>query len=277
MVFGLIKPLLRGPFAALRQQIRGKASSLVGKLPIDYAKPRAVVLAVQIPTDTVLDTEGALLVSRMPGVWLRTQKCEFDAEVLTADTFERAAGNIGRAAAACLPASEISAVGLSCTSMSFVLGPDRVDEQLRGACPNAAATDMARAQAAALRALGVTRIALVTPYIQDLAERNAAMLESQGLTVVSHQTMGLTHDSMTDKVSKETIKQWAANTDCDEAEAVVIGCSAMRACEPGFIDELEAAHEKPVVTSTQAFMWSLLRTAGVEDQIDGYGTLFKAH
>ena len=94
-------------------------------------------------------------------------------KALTADTFERAAGNIRRAAAACLPASEISAVGLSCTSMSFVLGPDRIDEQLRGACPNAASTDMARAQAAALHALDVTRIALVTPYIEDLAEKNA--------------------------------------------------------------------------------------------------------
>ena len=73
-------PQLPRPSGALRQHIR-KASSLLGNLPIEYAKPRAVVLAVQIPTDTVLDTEGALLVSRMPGVWLRTQKCEFDAEV----------------------------------------------------------------------------------------------------------------------------------------------------------------------------------------------------
>lgn len=251
--------------------------SLVGNLPIEYSNPRAVLLAVQIPTDTVLDSEGALLVSRMPGVWLRTQKCEFDAEVLCADTFERAAGNIGRAAAMCLPSSEITAVGLSCTSMSFVLGPDRVDEQLTRACPNAKSTDMARAQAAALHALGVTRVALVTPYIQDLAERNAAMLSSTGVEVVSHKTMGLTHDSMTDKVSLETIRKWAEATDCDDAQAVVLGCSAMRSCPPDFIDELEARHGKPVVTSTQAFLWSLLRKAGVRDQISGYGQLFSAH
>ena len=34
---------------------------------------------------------------------------------------------------------------------------------------------------------------------------------------------------------------------------------------------------KPVVTSTQAFMWSMLRTAGVDDQIKGYGKLLSAH
>ena len=31
---------------------------------------------------------------------------------------------------------------------------------------------------------------------------------------------------------------------------------------------------KPVVTSTQAFMWSMLRMAGVSDRIGGYGSLF---
>ena len=64
---------------------------------------------------------------------------------------------------------------------------------------------------------------------------------------------------------------------CAEAEALVVGCSALRACGPGFIDELEAAVGKPVVTSTQAFLWRMLRLAGVDDRIDGYGTLFFKH
>ena len=51
----------------------------------------------------------------------------------------------------------------------------------------------------------------------------------------------------------------------------------MRACQPGFIDELEAVIGKPVVTSTQAFLRKLLRVAGIRDQISGYGTLFAKH
>lgn len=65
---------LRGSLGLLRAHRRA-FNSLVGALPIEYARPRAVVLAVQIPTDTVLDSEGALLVSRMPGVWLRKCGC----------------------------------------------------------------------------------------------------------------------------------------------------------------------------------------------------------
>lgn len=245
--------------------------------PIDYEHPRAVLLAVQIPTDTVLDSEGPALIAKIPGVWLRMQKLSFETEAITPDTYERAAQNIADAAAVPLPQSEITAIGLSCTSMSFVLGHEHVSKQLRSACPHAKTTDMATAQVAAITALGVKRVALVTPYIQELAVKNAAMLEKAGLTVVAHETMGLTHDSMTDKVSTATIKEWALAVDTEEAQALVIGCSALRACEPGFIDELEAVLGKPVVTSTQAFLWKLLRVAGISDQISGYGALFAKH
>ena len=75
-------------------------------------------------------------------------------------------------------------------------------------------------------------------------------------------------------VDARTIAAWARAVDCEEADAVVVGCSAFRAAESGFIDELEAELGKPVVTSTQAFMWSMLRMAGVRDRIGGYGALF---
>lgn len=249
------------------------------RLPIAVTKPRAVLLAVQVPTDTVLDSEGPLLVAKVPDVWLRLQKFEFETEAINADTFERAAKNIGRAAATPLPQSEITTVGLACTSMSFMLGPERVRAELTSGAGSGGAktTDMALAQVAALRALGAKGVALVTPYIADVAAKNVAMLTSAGFSVVSHETMGLTHDSMTDKVSTATIHEWALAVNCAAADVVVVGCSALRACGPGFIDELELALGKPVVTSTQAFLWRMLRVAGIDDQIDGYGTLFAKH
>jgi maleate cis-trans isomerase len=44
---------------------------------------------------------------------------------------------------------------------------------------------------------------------------------------------------------------------------------------PGFISELESRTGVAIVTSLQAFFWLMLREAGVADQIDGYGTLFR--
>ena len=55
---------------------------------------------------------------------------------------------------------------------------------------------------------------------------------------------------------------------------IVLGSSAFRVCVPGFIDRLEQRLSVPVVTSTQAFFWYMLNQVGVEDPIDGYGSLF---
>ena len=41
------------------------------------------------------------------------------------------------------------------------------------------------------------------------------------------------------------------------AKVVVIGCSGFRACQPDFLDALEQRLGKPVVTSTQAFLWHM--------------------
>ena len=43
------------------------------------------------------------------------------------------------------------------------------------------------------------------------------------------------------------------------------------------IDALEARIGKPVVTSTQAVLWHLLRLAGVETPIAGFGRLLREH
>ena len=259
------------------------SSGLPAALPLPTLPPvvrapksRAVLGIVQIPTDYVLEKEGAAIVELFPGVEMSLQKMAFADDAICADTYTQAADNIAAAAATFLPRERCTVLGVACTSLSFTLGPEHIDAQLLAANPAAATTDMFRAQAAALRALGVERVALVTPYIQELADANATALEAgQGsLRVVRRATMHLPRDEVTSQVDKETLRAWVEAVDCEEAEAVVVGCSAFRAAERGFIDELEAAIGKPVVTSTQAFIWNMLRLAGVEDRVAGYGALF---
>lgn len=279
------------PRAVFRQAAGRRPASSMGGMPpcvplaelpavTNNPEARAVLGIVQIPTDYVLEKEGASIVELFPGVEMSLQKMVFGDDSITADTYRRAADNITAAAATFLPAERCSVLGVACTSLSYTLGPAHIDNQLRAANPSAATTDMARAQMAALQALQVERVALVTPYIQELADANAAFLESgeqagaRAIHVVSRATMYLERDELTSQVDKQTLQAWVQAVDRDDVEAVVIGCSAFRAAERGFLDELEALIGKPVVTSTQAFMWSMLRTAGVEDQVSGYGALF---
>merc|ERR1719162_1641001 len=152
-------------------------------------------------------------------------------------------------------------MGLSCTSMSFTLGPDVVDQQLCQSNPNVKTTDMARAQIAAVKAIGAKKVALLTPYVEELSVANMRMLEREGIEVVGRATMGLHNDELTARVTFECISGWVDALVSDEADAVIIGCSAFRVCSPGCIDALEKRIQKPVITSTQAFMWSMVRAA----------------
>ena len=43
------------------------------------------------------------------------------------------------------------------------------------------------------------------------------------------------------------------------------------------VERIEAESGKPVITSTQATLWKLLRVAGVADRIKGYGQLLAEH
>ena len=91
----------------LRQAQRG-LSDLIPPLPlatmppvIDNPPARAVLGIIQIPTDYVMEKEGASIVELFPGVEMSLQKMVFANEGIDADTFQQAAENITAAAATC--------------------------------------------------------------------------------------------------------------------------------------------------------------------------------
>lgn len=236
-------------------------------------RPRATIGCVQLPTDLTLDEEGPALIARTPGVRLRMQKVELDGEALDLANYETARGRIERAAATLRPAGSLDVVGLACTSLAFALGRDHVQRELRAAQPGAQVTDMATALLVALEYVGARRPALLTPYVDELHERNLELLRESGREVVSHRNLGLVTDERISAVSRSALRELAHAVDDDRADALVIACSAFRACRPGFLDALEDELQKPVLSSQQVFLWHLLRLAGVDDTIGGYGSL----
>jgi len=237
--------------------------------------PRATLGCVQLPTDLTLDQEGPALVERVAGVRLRLQKLELDGERLDLANYESARGRIQRAAATLRPRGSLDAVGLACTSLAFSLGEQDVRAELSGAHPGAAVTDMATAMIAGLHALGASRAALLTPYLDELHARNLSLLERRGVEVVADRNLGLETDAEITSVSPHSLAELIQALDIRAAEVVVVGCSAFRACAPGYLDALEELLGKPVLTSQQAFLWHLLRIAGVSESVAGYGALLR--
>jgi maleate isomerase len=124
----------------------------------------------------------------------------------------------------------------------------------------------------ALRVLGVARLALVhPPWFEDaLNELGAAYFRNQGVKVVSSASADLPNDPSL--IEPEAVCEWTSRHVRDDADAVFIGGNGFRAA--GAIVPLETAIRRPVLTSNQVLLWSLLGQAGAESQITGYGQLF---
>jgi len=123
--------------------------------------------------------------------------------------------------------------------------------------------------AAALRHLGVSRVALGAPYSTEVTLQGKAHLEMHGFRVVGCDNLkGVTN------IYDETAERayaLARSVDCPDAEAVFLSGTGMPTLP--VLEMLERDLSKPVISSNLAMMWYALRLAGVGEKIAGYGRL----
>lgn len=126
---------------------------------------------------------------------------------------------------------------------------------------------------AALRMLETRRVLLVTPYIQQVHQREIDYLAANELTVVGGSCLGVDTNTEMARIAPAAItEQVRAAAVGVTADACFISCTAIRSA--GLIEDLEASLGMPVITSNQALAWHALRTLGVKRQVAGFGRLF---
>ena len=191
--------------------------------------------------------------------------------------------SIGKTLNTLQPKENISAVGLACTSMSFSLGTEKTNNMMSSILPKAHITNMASALNKALKTMGIKRITLLVPYIFQLSMLSHDYFTKLGYQIVSFKYLDLHHDVDIERLNPDFILDQVKEMEYQEEEnlepskrsqAIVLCCSAMRVTNEGFIDKMEKICNKPVLTSTQSFIWDLLRLSKVNDKILGYGELF---
>jgi maleate cis-trans isomerase len=169
--------------------------------------------------------------------------------------------------------SRPSVVALAHTASSYAAGfanePQLIARLSAAAgCP---ALTAARAIVDALAHLGVRRLALGTPYSEEISAQGRAYWEEAGMTVVRHRRLeGVVN------VYEETEARAAAlarDADAPDAQAVLLSGTGLPTV--GVLDALEQALGKPVLSSNQALLWSALETAGVREPIVGFGALLR--
>jgi maleate isomerase len=179
------------------------------------------------------------------------------------------------ATAALLPAAfGFDAVGYACTSGATMIGEAKVDQMIRDVHPHAKTSNPITACKAALSALGLRRIALVTPYPPEVTTEMQANLRDAGFDTVAVASFNQSDDFTVARISSASILNAATTIGArEDVEGVFVSCTSLRALE--VIEAAEAQIDKPVIASNQALAWHLMRLAGLSDRPADAGRLFK--
>jgi maleate isomerase len=183
--------------------------------------------------------------------------------------------DLAPAASTLLPDGSLDVVCYACTSGSLLIGEDRVCAELKRGAPYAEPTTLITGVLGALRAMNIRKVAVATPYLDEINQREADYMTNAGFEITNIQGLNIEKDSDMIRVRPDFIADYAAGVDTDDAEAMFISCGALRSID--IIDALEQRLGKPVITSNQAMAWDVLRRAGVTQPIEGYGRLLREY
>lgn len=162
---------------------------------------------------------------------------------------------------------------LAHTASSYALGWGREQplvDRIASLC-RAPALLAAQAVWTALRHLGVTRLALGTPYPESISRQGRAYWEAAGFQIVGYHRLAGVTDIYAE--SEERAAELARRADAPAAQAVLISGTGLPTV--GALERLERELGKPVVSSNQACLWRALRLAGVNEPVTGFGRLLR--
>jgi maleate isomerase len=183
-------------------------------------------------------------------------------------------GRLTDAAALILPGMALDVVAFGCTSASMVIGEQRVAELVRAAHPRVACTTPITAAFAAFEALGAKRIALLTPYRDDINRFMRDYIEARGVAVPVMGSFNEEDDLKVARIDAGSTRDAALELGrASEVDAVFVSCTSLRLIDA--VADIEAELGKPVTSSNHAMAWHCLRLAGIDDRGPDRGRLFE--
>ena len=232
----------------------------------DTLAPRAVVGVMTPAMNTVVQPELELL--RPDGVTNQMQRFRLGGDAVSDDLLDEAGKLMD-----CNP--DAIAVGL--TTDAGPGGPSKLAarcEEVAGSVGvpvfNASAADYQ-----ALRTLGASRIAVVTPFNAEIDKVVKANTEDAGFEVVAIKgteapSLPAICETPLDDIRR--VFRGVAEADCDAILQVGTALPVV-----ALLDELEAELGKTIVACNAAVYWQTLRGVGIDDSISGFGRLLAEH
>ena len=232
---------------------------------------RAAIGVIVLATDQTLEHEFRRLLD-VPGVAFYESRILND-NAITPATLAAMEARLSQTTGLILPGLPLDVVAFGCTSASMVIGEEQVFARIREARPGVACSTPITAAFAAFEALGARRLALLTPYRDDINRFIRDYIEARGFRVPVMGSFNEEDDRKAARIDLASIRDAAIDLGrADEVDAVFVSCTSLRLIDA--IAEIEAALNKPVTSSNHAMAWHCLRLAGIDDARAGYGRLF---
>jgi maleate cis-trans isomerase len=175
-----------------------------------------------------------------------------------------------------LGSAKVEAISLAQTSAS--LEADGYDDRITGRISDAAGVPAVTSAAAigqAAQALGVRRIAIVSPYKLSVLKQAKRYYNAQyGLDIVATVGFSGAETFTYAALGPEHARDAMARIDRPEIEAFVVPGGNFPTM--AFVPEWERQFGKPVLTTNGAALWSMLRIMNFGQKLPGLGRLFDA-
>jgi maleate isomerase len=238
--------------------------------PILDARPlKKRVGLIILATDHTTEPDFQRMVAG-PDIGVYVARIPF-ANPVTPDNLRAMQPSLTEAAALILPGEELDAICYSCTSASVVIGDAAIEAAIREAKPGVAVVTPPLAGVRGLRALGAKRISVLTPYTVETSRPMADYFASHGFDIASFTCLGLDDDRDMARISPAALVDLARDAMADDADALFISCTAVRAALAAA--GIEQATGRPLVTSNLASAWSCLRLCGDDTPRPEFGRL----
>lgn len=232
---------------------------------------RAALGLIVLASDQSIEYEFRR-VATLPGVGIYESRI-YNAPEVTPDTLKALEKEITQGAKLILPGVPIDVMAFGCNSGTMILGEDAVYEKIRAARPGVPCTSPVTGTIAGFKRLGVSRIAVLTPYSDSVNEFVVNFLRERGLDVVAFGSFNEGNDHKVARTSLASISNAVLTLGRIEGvEAVLVGCTSLRLVDQ--IAKIEQELGKPVTSSNHAMGWHALRLAGIHDPMPEFGKLF---
>ena len=232
---------------------------------------RAAIGVIVLATDQTIEHEFRRLL-HLPGVAFYESRILNDAAI-TPENLVAMEARLTTAAELILPGLPLDVVAFGCTSASMVIGEEQVFARIREVRPGIACTTPITAAFAAFAALGMHRLALLTPYRDDVNRFIRAYIEARGFQVPVMGSFNEEDDRRAARIDLASIRDAAIELGrAGEVDGVFVSCTSLRLVDA--VVEIEAALGKPITSSNHAMAWHCLRLAGIDDARPEFGTLF---